>query len=71
MSVCFGQGMLEQLQKAGVLPPHVRRCVIDIPFNDLVHIYYDCIGDVRMLSVIGPESLQDAVCVHVEDMEGK
>ena len=64
----LGRILLETLRTAEILPPNCRRCVIDVPFDGAVSVYYDCIGDVRLLDLKLPERLQGMVTVRAKDM---
>jgi hypothetical protein len=68
MSVLRGRQLLDHLQQAGVVPPNVRRAVIDASFDHVVSVYYECFGDPRLLRVDALEPLKDAVALHVEDL---
>lgn len=41
----------KQLEDAGVVPPGVRRVIIDMPLDELAIVYYECLADARMFSI--------------------
>ena len=49
--------LIKAMQEAGILPDNCRRVVIDIPYDDLVEVYYECLGDTRLLDVGMPKHL--------------
>ena len=51
--------IVEALQKAGILPDHCRRILIDIPCDTMVSVYYACLGD---------KSLDETMAMSIEDM---
>lgn len=53
MAVICGKdtGLIEQMQKAGILPDNCRRVVIDVKFDGLIAIYYEVLGDERLLDI--------------------
>lgn len=58
----------EALEKTGLLPPEVRRIIIDIPLEDPVKVYYECFGDERMFTIDLANMLGKAEAIGVRDM---
>ncbi len=45
--------LTEALMKSGVLPPNCRRYIIDSGYpTDTITMYYECLGDQRLLDVV-------------------
>lgn len=44
--------LFDALQKAGILPDNCVRVVIDISIETCAHLYFECLGDERLLEVI-------------------
>ena len=36
---------LAEMVKAGIVPEHTQRIVIDIPCDDLIRVYYQCCAE--------------------------
>lgn len=49
--IMTGRSFLKELIDRGVVPPEVRRVVIDAPYDDIVMIYYEGIGTVDLLGI--------------------
>ena len=62
----FFQGFVD----AGIVPKDVRRMVIDIEAGNAVMVYYECYGSKKLLELILPTTLKDAVLINVADREG-
>ena len=43
--------LFEVLKNAGLLPDNTCRVIIDIAFDNVVKIYYEVIGDTRLLEI--------------------
>ena len=43
--------LIKALVDAGIVPDNCRRIVIDIPCNDVVTLYYEILGDTRLLDI--------------------
>lgn len=54
-----------RLRDEGVLPPDVRRIIIDIPLEGCVTVYYECLGDKRMFSIALANALVGADVISV------
>lgn len=46
-----GREFLQQFADLGIIPPETTRVVIDAKVGGTVHIYYDILGDERLLDV--------------------
>lgn len=60
-------GLIASFVKAGMVPSATRRIVIDIEYDEIVKIYYECLGDKRILDLKLPEKLLGAMAVHAKD----
>jgi hypothetical protein len=67
----MGNALVERLKRAGVVPANARRVVIAASLNQPVHVFFEGFGDDRLLEVITPESLAEAIVLHVEDLAEK
>lgn len=43
--------LIKVMMDAGIVPDHCRRIVLDIAYNNVVKIYYEVLGDNRLLDV--------------------
>lgn len=43
--------LVKAMTDSGILPDNCCRVVIDIAFNDIVKIYYEVLGDERLLEI--------------------
>ena len=43
--------LIESMEKAGILPDHCRRVVIEIGFDSMVTLYYETFADDRLLDI--------------------
>lgn len=46
-----GWEAMQCLRDAGVIPPHCQRILIDVPCDDIVRVYTQCVGDEHILDV--------------------
>ena len=60
-------GFWKAMKEAKLVPPNVRRMIIDINANDAVQVYYECFGDEKMFELLAPSHLVDAVSIGVTD----
>lgn len=70
MAKMIGGMMLQTLHDAGILPPNCRRVIIDAKADDVVHMYFECFGDERVLRLDLPTNLGacDTVRIWAQDM---
>ena len=54
--------IVEALQRKGLLPPNCRRVIIDIEYNNITKIYYECHADKERLSVVMDCLVVEGVC---------
>jgi|TARA_Y100000310_G_scaffold336405_1_gene420842 hypothetical protein len=52
-----------ELEVKGLVPPNIRRCIIDMEVGNAVKVYFECFGDSEMLELIVPEAIEQAVKV--------
>jgi hypothetical protein len=52
-----GTALCSAMKEAGLLPENCRRFVIDCNSRSIVTLYYECIGDERLLEVIRPSCM--------------
>ena len=57
------QGFIIELINAGVVPQETRRVLIDIPYDDVCKVYYDCYANKRMCSAKFAKLLKDSTAV--------
>ena len=43
--------LVNQLLDVGIVPDHCRRIVIDIQADNTVTLYFECVGDERLLQI--------------------
>ena len=43
--------LIKAMNKAGILTNNCRRVVIDIEYNSFVKVYYEVLGDTRLIDV--------------------
>lgn len=43
--------LFNKLDELGLVPEKCQRMIIDLQFNDIPKIYYQCLGDERLLDV--------------------
>lgn len=60
MSGIKSQDFAKPLIDAGVLPPNLRRMIIDVQSGQPVKVYYDTFGNESLLQMITPQMLMDA-----------
>jgi len=65
MAVITGISLQEALVEAGIIPSNCRRIVIDIPYDGLAMVYYECLGSDKLLEFDLPRHLQDAIKINV------
>ncbi len=53
----------KKLSDAGVVPPMCRRILIDIPFNEVVKVYYETYADEKMFTAELAVALEKAEVV--------
>jgi hypothetical protein len=63
--IVLSQEVMQQLHRGGLIPDNCQRIVIDLTIGEPARVFYQCLGDERMLQVNLPEALADAVVVHV------
>lgn len=49
--------LTERLKEAGLVPKNCQRIIIDIKADDLIKIYYQCIGDDALAEIGLPEEI--------------
>lgn len=59
------QAWLQRLQGRGIVPPEVTRIIIDIPLDDCVRVYYECLADEAMFSIEMADMLSGAEVISV------
>lgn len=59
------KAILDALFAAGLIPEHTARVVIDLDITCAARIYIDSVGDKRLLDVLTPKTLGDALAIHV------
>lgn len=65
---CSLKGWFAPLIEAGVIPPDPRRIIIDIPWDGIVSVYYECDADKRMFTLDLANALTDAEVIGVADV---
>ena len=60
---------LDRLQKAGVVPPEVRRVIIDIGMDECVKVYYECLADKAMFSIDLVDLVSGTKAINVMDVQ--
>lgn len=50
-TIIIADGLIKVLIERGIVPPNVRRCVIDMVAQEPIMVYHDCFGDERLLEV--------------------
>ena len=48
------------------LPENCRRIVLDLQYREVVKVFYECLGDERLLDIEPPT---DAVCISATELE--
>ena len=43
--------LIKSMEEAGILPENCRRVILDIAFDSIVKVYYEVLGDERLLEV--------------------
>lgn len=61
-----GDGLIERLTAAGVLPNNCRRFIIDVEVDEVPVIYFECFGDERLIT-----ALEDPALLVTEPAEGR
>ena len=56
-NITNGQELLMKLWKAGIIPEHTRRVVIDIKHHGIVEMYAEMLGSTTLVEIITPENL--------------
>ncbi len=49
--------LVQQFVKAGIVPNHCRRIVLDMEIGEIVKLYYECYGDDKLLEIDIPGHL--------------
>ena len=62
------QAWLKRSQECGVIPPNVRRVIIDAPPDGAIKVYYECYADTRMFTIELADALKGCEVIHVEDV---
>ncbi len=65
-SVLLSDELLTKWREACGLPDNCRRMVIDLQYRKPVAVFYECLGDERLLDIEPPT---DALCISVADLE--
>ena len=64
--IITGLHMLKALYEANIVPDKCRRVIIDIPYDDVVTIYYEGLGDERLLNINMIAGLRSAAIEHIK-----
>ena len=65
------QAWLKAMGKLGLIPPEVRRIIIDADVDSAVKVYYECFGDERMFNIELADALKEgAEVISVKDAKG-
>ena len=51
------KGLVDALKKSCLLPDNTVRVIVDVQLNNVVRVYYECLGDERILEVDVPGQL--------------
>jgi len=62
--------LIKALEKAGIVPSHCRRIIIDINYNDAVTLYYECYADTKMLEIDFAKHLSPLIRDKPDDEKG-
>lgn len=54
-----GTLLVKAMQDAGILPENCRRFIIDCNSRSIVTLYFECLGDERLLEVITAHSMAE------------
>lgn len=65
------QAWLTSMLKDGLIPPEVRRVIIDAPIDGSAKVYYECNADDRMFNIELAELVKGAAPISVNDMEAR
>jgi hypothetical protein len=57
----------DALQEAGVIPPQVRRIIIDIDMDAVIKVYYETLADAKMFGVDMARALRGAEVIGVAE----
>ena len=44
-------GLVKAMGKAGILPDNCQRVIIDVAYDNVVKVYYEVLGDTRLLDI--------------------
>lgn len=56
MKPIHGKQFIDALIAAGIVPQNCCHVVIDADMGDAARVYFECIGDERLLGVVMPEN---------------
>jgi hypothetical protein len=54
--IIHAQDLIKVLMEKGVIPPNCTRCVIDLDVADVARLYFECLGDERLIEVFMQEN---------------
>lgn len=65
-----GNGILDRMQRAGIVPPETCRLIIDIGIDCVVRVYYECLADEKLIDVDLVSGLEGVEPQRVQKMVG-
>lgn len=54
--VIHAHDLVKRLIDAGIVPSNCTRVVIDLPIDDAARLYFECIGDERLIDVLSGDA---------------
>ena len=55
--VVHSMDLIKQFVEAGLVPDNCQRMIIDVKYDEVVKVYYECLGDKKMLDIDIPKHL--------------
>lgn len=65
----IGKDLFAAFINKGIAPPNVRRMIIDISYNNLVKVYYECFADEKVFEVDIAAALRRVDAISVNDVK--